>query len=319
MAALGNSPHAGAGATDVRLVILGAGTPTPTPTRFGSSQVLIVGDDQLMFDCGPAATHKLVKAGLWPTQVSHLFFTHHHFDHDVDYPCLLLCRWDQGAGLERRLNVYGPAPTEGITDRLIGVGGAFEQDWRARISFPGSQQVFVNRGGTLPRVPPQVNAHDIAAGWTEETPGWRVSTAVAEHAQPWLDSIAYRVDTPNLSVVFTGDTQPCRSVLDLAEGADVLVSMCWDDEATMIASGEHRGQTGTLGAARMASRAGVSHLVLTHMGRHVATDAVLGPELAAMAEIFPGRITVGEELLEVDLTAAGPAPNAPRGTAGDPA
>ena len=44
-----------------------------------------------MFDCGPAATHKLVKAGLYPTQVDNLFFTHHHFDHNIDYPCFLLC------------------------------------------------------------------------------------------------------------------------------------------------------------------------------------------------------------------------------------
>ena len=52
---------------------LGAGTPTPTPTRFGSSHVLKLGEQLLMFDCGPAATHKLVKAGLFPTQVDYLF------------------------------------------------------------------------------------------------------------------------------------------------------------------------------------------------------------------------------------------------------
>jgi ribonuclease BN (tRNA processing enzyme) len=286
---------------DVRLILIGAGTPTPSPTRFGSAQVLVVGDDQLMFDCGPAATHKLVQAGLWPTQISHLFFTHHHFDHDVDYPCLLLCRWDQGAGLERRLEVYGPAPTEGLTAKLIGAGGAFEHDWRARINFPGSQQVFVNRGGTLPRLPPEVAARDIAPGWTLDGPGWRVTTALAEHVQPWLDSVAYRVDAPDLSVVFTGDTQPCASVLELAAGADVLVSMCWDDDASMAANGEHRGQTGTRSAARMAADAGVRQLVLTHMGRHVASPEVLGRELEAMAGIFSGRITVGEELMDVDL------------------
>ena len=52
--------------------ILGAGTPTPTTTRFGTSYVLQVGDDQIMFDCGPAATDKLVKSGLFPTKVTHL-------------------------------------------------------------------------------------------------------------------------------------------------------------------------------------------------------------------------------------------------------
>ena len=90
---------------------LGAGTPTPTPTRFGSSHVLKMGDQHLMFDCGPATTHKLVKAGLFPTQVDYLFFTHHHFDHDIDYPCFLLCRWDQSIGKENQLQVFGPELT----------------------------------------------------------------------------------------------------------------------------------------------------------------------------------------------------------------
>ncbi len=63
--------------------ILGAGTPTPTAERFGSALVLELAHENLMFDCGPAATHKLVKAGFQPTDIGHLFFTHHHFDHDV--------------------------------------------------------------------------------------------------------------------------------------------------------------------------------------------------------------------------------------------
>ena len=78
-----------------RVTVLGAGTPTPTPTRYGSAYVLEIGGERMMIDCGPAATHKLVKAGLRPTEVDYLFFTHHHFDHDVDYPCFLLTRWDQ--------------------------------------------------------------------------------------------------------------------------------------------------------------------------------------------------------------------------------
>ncbi len=65
----------------VEVFVLGGGTPTPTEFRFGSAHALRIGDEVLMFDCGPAAPHKLVKAGLYPTQVDNLFFTHHHFDH----------------------------------------------------------------------------------------------------------------------------------------------------------------------------------------------------------------------------------------------
>jgi len=43
--------------------------------------------------------------------VENLFFTHHHFDHNIDYPCFLLPRWDQAAGRGSELNVYGPKQT----------------------------------------------------------------------------------------------------------------------------------------------------------------------------------------------------------------
>ena len=103
----------------VEVFVLGGGTPTPTEFRFGSAHALRIGDEILMFDCGPAVTHKLVKAGLYPTQVDNLFFTRHHFDHNIDYPCFLLCRWDQSVGNENDLKVFGPPPTEQLVSGLI--------------------------------------------------------------------------------------------------------------------------------------------------------------------------------------------------------
>ena len=63
-----------------KLYILGAGTPTPTESRFGSAYVADIDGEKIMFDCGPAATHKLVKSGLFPTEIDNLFFIHHHFE-----------------------------------------------------------------------------------------------------------------------------------------------------------------------------------------------------------------------------------------------
>jgi len=37
----------------VEVFVLGAGTPTPTEYRFGSAHALRIGDEVLMFDCGP--------------------------------------------------------------------------------------------------------------------------------------------------------------------------------------------------------------------------------------------------------------------------
>jgi ribonuclease Z len=281
-----------------RVYILGAGTPTPTPDRWGSAFALEIGGDRLMFDCGPAATWKLVKAGIQPTQVDYLFFTHHHFDHDVDYPCFLLTRWDQSVGRENPLRVYGPTLTETLTERILDPErGAFAHDWKARVGHPVSQRVFVNRGGTLPRRPPSVLARDVGPGLVHEGREWRVTAAPAEHVQPFLDSLAYRIDGADGSIVFTGDTQPCRSVTELARGAGMMLRMCWDDQERMEALGEAAGTCGTVGAARMAEEAGVKRLVLVHIGPYLARHGPMEKGIGDVRRHYSGEVVFADELL----------------------
>ena len=284
-----------------RIHVLGAGTPTPSPTRFGSSFVVEVAGEHIMVDCGPAATYKLVQAGLWPTAVDYLFFTHHHFDHDVDYPCFLLCRWDQSVGRENRLQVYGPTLTEKITEDLIGENGTFAHDWKARVNHPLSQRVFVNRGGTLPRKPPDVFAKDVGPGKVYARKDWEMSAAHAEHVQPYLDSLAYRLDTPDGSIVFTGDTQPCQTVTELARGADVMLCMCWDLQEEMDQNGEAAFQCGTTGAARMAQEAGVKKLVLVHVGSNLSGHGAMEKGIGDVKSIYDGDLVFSDELMSFEI------------------
>jgi len=284
-----------------RIHVLGAGTPTPTPTRFGSSYVTELAGDQVMVDCGPATTHKLVKAGLWPTDIDYLFFTHHHFDHDVDYPCFLLCRWDQSIGKENQLQVYGPTLTEKITEGIIGEDGVFAHDWKARVSHPASQNVHVNRGGTLPRKPPEVFAKDVQPGRVYSASDWEMSAAQAEHVQPYLDSLAYRLDSPEGSIVFTGDTEPCQAIVDLARDADVMLCMCWDDQAAMELNGEASRQCGTTDAARMAQEAGVKKLVLVHVGANLSRHPVMEKGIGDIKRIYDGEVVFSDELMTIDV------------------
>ena len=215
------------------ITIIGCGTPTPTPDRFGSSYVIEIGGEKLLFDCGPATTHKLVKAGISPTEIDTVFFTHHHFDHDADFPTFILTRWDQNVPVDRVLSVYGPPPTTKFTNGIIDEEtGLFAHDWLARVHHPGSQVTFADRGGVLPRHKPMVEPHDMEPGLIRRGTTWQITGAVAEHVQPYLDSLAYRIDTDEGSIVVTGDTRPCDSITDLARGADVLMMMCWEsDEA----------------------------------------------------------------------------------------
>jgi len=279
----------------MEVTALGVGTPTPAVSSWGSSFLVSVGNDRVLFDCGPSATSKMVRAGTLPTEVSHLFLTHLHFDHVVDVPALLLSRWDQGAGQIPPLKVYGPGPTARFIDDIIGPNGLFRDDIRARIEHPTSHAVFQNRGGTLPRPGPRVKSTELSAGDSVSEAEWRVTAGHAQHVQPYLNCLAYRIETDRSSIVFTGDTEPCEEVVDLAKGAQILLSMCWDFQSRMEEKNEARGQTGTLGAAEMAREAGVGHLVLVHHGPQLDEAGAREAALADAKSIFEGMVTFAEE------------------------
>ncbi len=286
----------------MRVHILGSGTPTPTPERYGSSYVVRLGDEHLMFDCGPASTHKLVKVGLFPTQVDYLFFTHHHFDHDVDYPAFLLTRWDQSIGKEKVLQVFGPQPTERLTRGILDEKeGLFAHDWIARVNHPLSLNAYRRRGGVLPRKPPVVQAKDVGPGQIMRGKDWEVRAAPAEHVQPWLDSLAHRVDSEQGSVVITGDTRPCASVVELARGADAMICVCVFVQEDIDGTPEADYMCGSTAAARMARDAGVKTLILAHQSQSLEVPGNMERALRDMARVYDGRVVWGRELLAVDV------------------
>jgi ribonuclease Z len=283
------------------LYIIGAGTPTPTPTRFGTAYVLQVGREYLMIDCGPAATHKLVRTGLWPTWIDTLLITHHHFDHNADLPCFLLTRWDQSTGRENPLKIFGPPPTAEIVQKLVGPGGAYADDWMARVKSPLSQHVHRNRGGSLPRPEPHFEIADVQAGFLYETPNWKVSAVEVHHVEPWLISLAYRVDTAHGSIVFAGDTGAWAPVVELAQGADVFVANSWNHQRFMDHDGEAPGRTGTLDAARFARDSGAKKLILAHIGPELSRPGSRERGIADIAALYDGEIIFSEEGMALEL------------------
>lgn len=284
----------------MRVTLLGAGVPTPTPHRFGSAYLLDLANRSLLIDCGPATTYKLTRAGRRAPEVSMLLFTHHHFDHNADYPCFVLTRWDQDVD-QTPLRVFGPPPTAEFTRALFDApAGAYFPDWNARVEHAGSRRVFANRGGK-PRVAPKITVIDIDATFVLEEDGFSLRTADTVHAQPFLESVAYRIDGDGASIVFTGDTEPVDSVVELARNADMLICMCWDTDAAMEADGLSRGMTGTRSAGLLAAQADVGTLVLTHISAHLDSPAVREEGIADAAAVYDGRIVFSEELMTLDV------------------
>lgn len=288
----------------MKITILGCGTPTPVPEAYGSSWLVEANGQKLLFDCGPATTHKLVKAGVSPVEVDHLFFTHHHFDHDSDFPAFVLTRWDQNVPRDRVLNVYGPPFTREFVEGVIdGEKGLFRKDWIARVRHPVSQVTYTDRGGVLPRKKPMLTVREIGPGELVQGDGWRVLVGRAEHVQPYLDSVAYRVEAGGRSIVLTGDTRPCESITELSRGADALVMMCWESLEQMERTGHEFSCASVKTATETAKAAGVKQLVMVHIGVRLRRPEMIERRQAeADAVGFSGRIIWGEELMEVPLS-----------------
>lgn len=81
------------------------------PSRRATSQVVVVGEEPLLFDCGEGATRQLLEAGIHPSDVEHPFFSHHHLDHNSDYVYFAFTTYFWGR--QARLKVYGPLRSRG--------------------------------------------------------------------------------------------------------------------------------------------------------------------------------------------------------------
>jgi ribonuclease BN (tRNA processing enzyme) len=141
--------------------------------------------------------------------------------------------------------------------------------------------------------------------------GVRVTAILVQHA-PVFPAFAYRFDTPSGSVVFSGDTGPCDNVVRLATGADYLVHEVIDvgfiaDRVSKMPNRDNiinhltESHTSPEDAGRIAARAGVKTLVLSHL---VPGDSEIPEETwesRARSE-FAGNVVCGVDLDQFALS-----------------
>lgn len=289
----------------MKVTLLGTGTPTPSLKRQSSGYVVEIGDDMIVIDHGPGAHHRFLESGRRATQISHLFFSHLHYDHCVDYARLLLTRWDQGADLIPDLKVFGPPPIARMTEQLFSEDGVFSHDLRARIEHQGSIDVFEARGGKPPRKWPRPEVRELEPKDRIEGDGWMLTVAEGWHVQPYLRCYGYRIETADAKLCYSGDSGGiCPEIVELARGCDMLIHMnhyFTGTEPTEIyrkVCGNH------VDTAEVARQAGVKAVVLTHMLEQIDQPGIRERIVAEMSRTFEGDIIWGEDLMELPVKGA---------------
>jgi len=281
----------------VKLTLLGTGSPESYKRRASSGYLLEVGTQTLQFDCGGGSFGRLLEAGKSPTDIDLLFLSHLHSDHMMDYARLVHAMWDEG----KVLTVHGPAPIATISQRLFGKEGAFFADLTARTEHAPSKEIWIERGGELPRPWPTPQINEQSAGFSVDGEGWQLRSVEVPHAQPYLDCMGYRVDSAGKSFVYSGDSGPCEALTTLANGADLMVHMCFNLSQESRGPEWLWGSSGHMEIAKTAQQAGVGTVVLTHLRPHMDAEGVHERVKAEMAELYSGEIIIGEDLMVFDL------------------
>jgi len=286
----------------MKIILLGTGSPAPSLKRQSSGYLVHIGDHVIVMDHGPGTQHRLLEAGYRPTDVTHCFLSHVHYDHIMDYPRLVMQRWDMAAGKLPELNVYGPRPIARLTEAIVGPEGFFAPDIDARLNHQASKDVFTSRGGILPRRPPRPIVREVAAGDMVEEAGWRAIVGQASHVQPYMDCLAFRIETAEGSLVYSGDSGGVPdAMIALARDCDVLIHMCHFPTG-LEPTAEYRAATGNhFDAAQIAARARARTLVLSHMIPLIDRPGVKERMLVEISEVYDGAVIFGEDLMEIPL------------------
>jgi ribonuclease Z len=287
--------------------ILGSGVPTPSLQRACSGYLLEVDGAYLVLDHGFGSFQRLLELGIPLDRITHLFFTHLHYDHMGDFARLVLTRWDQGGGLIDDLNVFGPPPLRHVAARLFDPDGAFGPDITARTNGDASLDLYRLRGGVGPRRRPNPLITEIEPGSRVRAAAWSLDTAEARHFAPYLQCHAYRITHGGRSLVYSGDSGPSEDLARLAEGCDVLIHMCHYLSGTASSEAFAMSCMGHLELAALAERARVKTLVLTHITAQLDRPGVRERVIAEIRQIYGGTVVFGADRLEIPMDGIPPA------------
>jgi ribonuclease BN (tRNA processing enzyme) len=250
----------------MELIILGSGTGVPSLKRGSPATLIKEGDQSILLDSGSGTLARMLRAGVTYKEVDAVLYSHIHPDHVADLvPLIFACKYQE----------------DPRTKDLLILGGKGFRDY-----FEGLRSVYgswIDPETFLIHIQ-EVLADDLEIG------GLQVTTLPLEHAP---ESIGYRVTSAGgQNVVYSGDTDYCPNIVELARGADLLILECSFPEGQKV-----KGHLTPSLAGRIAHEAGCTRLVLTHLYPPCDQSDIRGD----CQDVFPGEVLLAEDMIRIAI------------------
>jgi ribonuclease BN (tRNA processing enzyme) len=274
--------------TRTQIVFLGTGTPIADPDRSGPSVAIVVNDTPYLVDFGPGVVRRAASAyragvkGLEQSKLAHAFVTHLHSDHTIGYADLIFTPWINGR--ENLLEVYGPKGLKAMTDNIL---KAYREDIDIRVNG------LEGENGTGY----QVHVHEIKPGIIYKDENVTVTAFPVQHGS-WKQAYGYRFETPDRTIVISGDCRPSANVIENCRGCDVLIHEVYSQAGFMTRTPAWRKyhsqfHTSTVELAELATRAQPKLLILYHQLFWNETEASL---LEEVRQRYSGQVVSAHDL-----------------------
>ncbi len=268
------------------LITLGtAAGPAIRGKENGMASAVVVGGRHYLVDFGLGCVRAAHEAGLRGKDMAAAFITHLHSDHVGELPAYLMWNWGKPVeGFTSPVRFLGPGrdPHHPRGNQLSGTRDMIEHTLQA---FSYDLDIRVNDEGR-PVMDGLLEVENIAipqAGGDEPFMVYQdervtVSAVLVEHP-PVYPAFAFRFDTADGSVTFSGDTAECEALVRLARGTDILVHEAVNleffasrgfDESFL--NHQAKSHSSPEGAGRVAQACGAKQLVLSHLAGVATAD-----------------------------------------------
>jgi len=243
--------------------------------------------DTLLFDCGEGTQLQLMKAGISFMKIDKIFITHWHADHFAGLIPLI-----QTMNLEKRrkeLKIFAPEAEKFVSNILsLGYFGCRFPVKAINVPIEGDRISLIDETKEYQVYSiPVLHTVPTVAYCFKEKDRWKIDERKLKELGLrrgyWLRKLKkegkatyrgkeIRIEDvgkikKGLKIVYSGDTKPCDNIVKISMDADLLIH-----DATFLEEQAGKAHADVKQAAKIAKKANVKQLVLTHISRRY-TDA----------------------------------------------
>ena len=262
----------------MKVTILGAGTCGNIPgvnDQHPPGFLVEFGGEHLLLDCSELIRLRLTKIGFDYGNIKHIAITHAHQDH-----CALahfvqshLCvrTW---TNRETGVNIHVYCPNQ--------IAENFGSVWDFHL--PGKKER---------RIPfAKLNFHPLSnTHQTHKISNGIISARNVYHSYGEVDSLAFRLETPEGNLAYSGDSGDCEGLREVAKDADLLIT---EASARIDDNGASSGygHMNPADVGRVAIKSNVKKVIMVH---YTGLDSDKDMIAACRSTGYKGEIVVGKD------------------------